>query len=251
MYAPERAVAVPLVIVASLFAHAPGLATVYHPLDIGTEWHYADELDQTHSRAMTGTREVLGVDTVVRHEEIWQGETLVDVFENYWTEDAEGDLYLHGAANLMSRWPLAYVPPVLMVDAPLQEGKSWVTENIQRYELDGTPWGDPFNYDLRVYSEGDISVPAGTFYAYAVGDTAVYADAREVSGQILDVFGCRVTGSALAGSGNRDDIFVEWYSENVGVVRHGLYSPPEHNMELISLTPVEVASWGRVKALFR
>jgi len=226
-------------------------ATSYHPLAEGTEWHYADDQAQTHSKVIVGHFDVLGVDTVVRHEEIWQEETLIDVFENYWTEDAEGDLYLHGAANLMSRWPVAYVPPILMVDAPLQEGKSWVTENIQAYELDGTPVWGPFDYDLRVYSEGDVSVLAGTFYAYAVGDTAVQPGVREAGGHFFDILGRCATESALTGRGSRDDIFVEWYSENVGVVRHGLYSPPEHNMELISMTPVETASWGRLKALFR
>ena len=241
-----------LAVVGVLLACALGAhATSYHPLAQGTEWHYANDQSHTQSRVIVGHFEALGVDTVVRHEEIWQGETLIDVFENYWTEDAGGDLYLHGAANLMGRWPIVYVPPILMVDAPLQEGNSWVTENIMAYELDGTPVWGPFSYYLRVYSEGDVSVPAGTFYAYAVGDTAVQPGVREDSGHFFDIFGRRETGSALTGRGSRDNVRVEWYSENVGVVRHGPYSPPEHNMELASTTPIETASWGRLKALFR
>ncbi len=247
MYAPERAVAVSLVIVASLFAHAPGLATVYHPLDIGTEWHYADELDQTHSRAMTGTREVLGVDTVVRHEEIYEGGTVIDLFENFWTSSPDGDLHIHGWVNYMYGAEAAYSPPIMIIDSPLEYDKIWVTQDVQRCDLDGSNCGAPFDVAYIVCFEGEVVVPAGTFLSFGVGSYPPPPSPRSAAAFRFDLFGRRLSASG------RGFVPSDWYSEDVGVVQYQYYTEPERVMRLQSWqpTPVEPDSWGRLKALYR
>jgi hypothetical protein len=115
-----RAVVVPLVVLAS------------------PEWHYANELDQTHSRNMTGIQDVLGVETVVRDEEISESGSVIDLFANFWTCDGEGDLYLHGAVNYMYGFEAAYCPPIMIVDSPLEYDKIWVTPEHSTHLASGT-----------------------------------------------------------------------------------------------------------------
>ena len=236
-----------LALVLLLLAPSTG-AINYHPLDLGTEWHYANEIGQAQSRVMTGQLTVLGVETVVRHEEITEGDEVVDIFESFWTCD-DGDLYLHGAVNLMDPFEAAYVPPIMILDAPLELGNTWSTEGVQWCLLDGTNCTEGVDYHWMVYTEGYVSVPAGLFYAYGIGQYLPPFPLRAPSGERFNLFGRHIRDEVAAA--HRDA--TEWYSENVGGVQHGSYTWPEYTMRLITWQPVPVEhrDWGRIKALFR
>ncbi len=244
-----RAVVVPLVVLASLLVAGQGAATIYHPLDVGTEWHYANELDQTHSRSMTGIQDVLGVETVVRDEEISESGSVIDLFANFWTCDGEGDLYLHGAVNYMYGFEAAYCPPIMIVDSPLEYDKIWVTQDVQWCNLDGTNCGDPFDVAYIVCIEEEVLVPAGAFHSFGIGDYPIPPSLRSPAGMQFDVFGRRLSIGRLGSRFFPKD----WYSEGVGVVQYQYYTEPEGMMRLEYWlpTPVEPATWGRLKALYR
>ena len=244
-----RAAVVPVVVLALLLAAGPGATTIYHPLDVGTEWHYANELGQTHSRSMTGIQDVLGVETVVRHEEISESGAVIDLFANFWTCDGEGDLYLHGAVNYMYGFEAAYCPPIMIVDSPLEYDKVWVTQDVQRCDLDGSNCDDPFDAAYIVCVEEEVLVPAGAFHSFGIGDYPVPPRLQSLVGIQFDVFGRRLP---TGGLGSR--FFArDWYSEGVGAVQFQYYTEPERMMRLEYWlpTPVEPATWGRLKALYR
>jgi|GEM_PF-1757632 len=218
----------------------------YMPLGVGNQWYYENDLAETQLMTIIGEATVLGIVTRVRRQEM-----PTDLFENYWTRDGSGHLYLHGARNLLDDFEVAYHPPIRMVDAPLEEGKTWVTEGIRLYDLDGTPWGeDPFDYPLRVYFEGEVSVPAGLFYAYGIAWDQGPAVLQLASFTGHDLFGCRV----LAGDRPLDGDITDWYSDGVGLVKHTTWAGGQHAFDLHWWSiPVstEPCSWGRIKSLYR
>jgi hypothetical protein len=172
---------------------------------------------------MTGIQDVLGVETVVRDEEISESGSVIDLFANFWTCDGEGDLYLHGAVNYMYGFEAAYCPPIMIVDSPLEYDKIWVTEE-------------------------EVLVPAGAFHSFGIGDYPPPPSLRSPAGMQFDVFGRRLS------IGRLDSRFFpeDWYSEGVGVVQYQYYTEPEGMMRLEYWlpTPVEPATWGRLKALY-
>ena len=195
---------------------------------------------------ITGEEEILGALTRVRRQQM-----TTDLFENFWTADSAGNVYIHGARNLVDDFEVAYLPPILMVDAPLAYGKAWMTEGVMNYDLDGTPWGgDPYDYSLRVYFEGFVAVPAGDFYSYGVGYDAGPVLVRSAAGEFYDIFGRRLR----AGEQLTEADITEWYSDGTGLAQQTTYAAGEHPLRLIWWNPTvftEASSWGRIKHLFR
>ncbi len=112
----------------------------YYPLAVGCHWGYDNASGGLHTISITGERIVLGAVTRVRHQ--LEGD---QEYENYWTKDTAGNLFIHGAYDY-DGFEISYLPPIAMVMAPLYVTKTWVTENICLYDLDGTPWGgDPIH----------------------------------------------------------------------------------------------------------
>ena len=194
---------------------------------------------------ITGEATILGEVTRVRRED-----TGTDLFENYWTKEEAGHLYLHGFYNLFADFGLAYQPPIRMVDSPLELGMTWVTEGVESFNLDGTPSGfDPFDYSLMVDFEGEITVPAGVFYAYGVGFDDSFPLLRGPDGRYFDIFGHNLGERPRKG---RTDI-TEWYTDGVGLTRRTHYGGEQHTLDLQwwnPPVPVRESSWGRVKATF-
>lgn len=220
-------------------------ALTYHPLEVGFQWEYYSTLDGYQTMTITGERDILGIVTRVRRQE-----EQIQVFENFWTDDTEGNLYLHGAVNLTDGFEVAYFPPIQMVDAPLYLGKAWVTENIGLYDLDGTPWDVEIDYPLRVYTEGIVTVPAGDFYAYGVGYDVGPIVIESESGQLFDIFGRRIEETEE----DRIDNATEWYSVDVGLVQHTYLADEELGFKLLSYEfPVAISAttWGGLRLLFR
>lgn len=136
-----------------------------------------------------------------------------------------------------------------MVAAPLSYGKSWVTENVNVIPLDGSPTGDPFDYALTVYFEGELVVPAGLFYAYGIGQELPLPGIRSSSGQVFDVFGNRIAESGSQGIGRA----TEWYVDSVGLVQIAPLPVPEYTYALLWLsqpTAGRAWTWGGIKLLY-
>jgi hypothetical protein len=250
MSARQKQAAAAIALAAVLGCAGASPAVTYQPLDVGSVWQYSNDLGETQTGTMVGHRVVLGVETAVRHEVFVGDGRSSQVFENFWTAGADGDLYLHGAVNYTDTFEIAYNPPVLMVDGPLELGEAWVTSGIQAYDLEGNPLGmGPFDYGLMVYSVGDVTVPAGTFHAYGIGAYFGRPLMQGRAGRVYDVLGRRLRVSVDAGSREASD----WYAEDVGLVQHSSQASPEKTMKLTAWqpSPVRDVGWGRIKALFK
>jgi hypothetical protein len=222
---------------------APCAAYEYQPLESGWQWIYDNPSGGIQTMSITGEREVLGVTTKVRLQ-VEDTQT----YENYWTRDAAGGLFLHGAYNY-DGFGIAYAPPIQMVNAPLFLGKTWITVNIYTYGLDGNPdGGPPFDYPLRVYFEGAVTVPAGEFYAYGVGYDIGPRVIFSRGGKTYDLLGRSVT----AGDLPRTDNTTDWYTDGVGEVMFGyVYGDIYRLRSFDTPVPTQATTWGRVRALYR
>ena len=137
----------------------------------------------------------------------------------------------------------------MIVDSPLEYDKIWVTQDVQCCDLDGSNCGDPFDVAYIVCIEEEVFVPAGAFHSFGIGDYPVPPRLQSAVGIQFDVFGRRLPTGSLGSRFFAKD----WYSEGVGVVQYQYYTEPERMMRLHYWhpTPVESATWGRLKALYR
>jgi hypothetical protein len=215
-------------------AAAGALAAEYLPLPLGATWQYISEAGGAETQIVTGTRNLFGTDTWVIS---YQDSPLNDGLENYWTTNAEGDVFLWGFFRNLQGWGWAYQPPIRMVDAPLSLGQEWST-TYTIYELPGFVPEGTNEYPLEVSSEGMVTVPAGTYFAYGIGIP-----------ELPLLGGYSITGEVVAGApGHR--AASDWWSDGVGRVQYEV----DQIYRLTSFgwpTPVAVTSWGRVKALYR
>lgn len=236
--------AFPLLALLALLPAQDVHAQTYHPLGEGLQWEYSSTVDGMMLMTMMGDRSVFGTETRIRLQE---EET--QTYENYWTSDASGNLFLHGAFNY-DGFGLLYDPPIQMVSAPLVLGKTWTTEGIDLYDMDGNPWGSgPIDYPVRVYTEGTVSVPAGDFYAYGVGFDAGAGAGIVSNGNTYDMFGRRVDDTE-----SRGDNATVWYTEDVGEVIESSIQDESLGFRLVSYdapVPVLPMSWGVIRSLFR
>jgi len=217
----------------------------YHPLAVGSHWEYYSTLHGAQSSSIVGEEVVLGVITRVRRQvqpdQVW---------ENFWSSDSAGNLYLHGGRNFTYPVEVAYAPPIKMVAAPLLLGKVWVTPGVRFCDLDGTPWeGDSFDFAFQVYTEGRLTVPAGEFYAYGVGPDTGPGLMFTTRQGTFDMF-LQWVGDSQLTAGNA----TEWYADGVGVVQQCNDTNTEYAFHLLSywLPPVSTqpTTWGRLKAMF-
>jgi hypothetical protein len=228
-----------LVVIPAVFPHD------YHPLQIGSHWQYFSTYWGDESMTIVGDQLILGVTTRVR----LQSEP-DQVWENFWSKDSSGDLFLHGAVNFTDPFAVAYSPPIKMVAAPLYLGKTWVTTGIRPCDFDGTPWeGDPFDYPLRVYSEGALTVPAGAFYSYGVGYDVGTGLLLTTHQGTFDIFGRHLGNAQLTA-----DNAAEWYSDGIGVVQSCVFLDRQYASRLVAYqlpsVATEATTWGRVKTNF-
>jgi hypothetical protein len=229
----------------ALLASSHAFSYDYVPLAVGSHWEYYSTYYGEQSMTIIGEQVILGVTTRVRLQV--QSD---QIYESFWSNDSSGNVFIHGAINFTYPLEVAYVPPLKIVAPPLFLGKTWVTNGVRLYGLDGTPWDDePFDYPLRVYTEGVVAVPAGSFYSYGVGDdtgSGLVLTARQGT---FDVFGRRVAGDQLT-AGNASD----WYSDGVGVVEFCDFRNTQDPSRLVSYELPSVSTqpttWGQLKAMF-
>ena len=246
------AVALPLVV-----ALVPGMlpatsaaaepAPAYMPLVPGLIWEYETVGGDTWTTSVGGPLQVRGRPTTTLSDVISVPEP--QVVENYWSVDASGSVYLHGAHNLTHGMVLAYEPPILWLAAPLRVGETWGT-SVEVYSvLEG---GAPYTEAMLVYGalvEMDLAVPAGTFPVFGVG----FIEPPRLDkgdGRVFDVRGRLLGGNG----GDKDDIVGEadhWYSDGTGVVQQSFIGLLFRLTNWNGPTATTAATWGRVKDLYR
>lgn len=213
-----------LAVTLSLLAQ-PASAQDYFPLATDLTWTYAN--DGTGELVSTSLGPVEFNDlTVVELQHIETGPNAQE-YHNFWTQDADGDTWLHGAWNA-DGFSSVYDPPILYIDAPLALGNTWTTE----FGWDGVL----YEIAYEVQEEGETTVPLGVFYAYGIG--AIEPPALTKS-RTHDMMGRRLDGVSREAS--------RWHTEGIGEIRG---SDGYELVEFSGSVATESASWSGIKALF-
>ena len=222
----------------SALAAAPPAARAqsYQPLQVGNQWVYSYLPGGSETKTVTGTVRVFGREAfVIRYGPSLDNEGL----ENYWSTSPDDDVLLHGFNRTLDPgWNFIYDPPVVMLDAPPALGGTW-TQTVTWYTVSGpdTIPAGTFPLTYAVLEAGDLTVPAGTFYAFGIG-TPPEIGARFASAGAFTVTGDRITTLAVA---------TDWWAEGVGLVRTGDYVLEAFG----GPTGADAITWGGLKALYR
>lgn len=203
----------------------------WQPLAFGWTWSYDDGTTQIHS-AVLGDGNVQGRDVrELRHEVVG-----VEVYRNYWSRDAAGNVYLHGFYNDTASLARSYDPPVLWLPADLDVGTNWQTAVDVYADLEGFDLNSVIVFSYSVTDHQILDLPAGVFDAWGVTDDGRYDtsafSAFSVTGRRLDV------GKAIP--------LDRWYSHGVGLVKDG-------GWVLTGYLPVSNsrAGWSDIKFFYR
>jgi len=224
------------------------------PLVVGARWEYVSPSGYAATVSMTGTRQVAGANVIVRSITL-QSVFGVQDYENYWSCDAEGTIFLHGFTNYtLGEHAVAYVPPIPYLFADAHVGSSWSAPWIDYGNLDGT--GDPtsiMTIELRIPLSEFVSVPAGSYEAlrleYRGLDPAFVSRGEMKAFEIDGRYKAPIR--VLAGQETLAD---EWgtyaghYSSGIGEVRFD----PDYELSAYDLpVPTLRASFGQLKARHR
>ena len=221
----------------ALCAASAGSASAesYFPLQLGNTWHYSSEKDGAEVQSISRTDVVHGRDVFVNS---FVASKLNLGLDQYWFEGPDGDLFLVGFYRKLDGFGRLYDPPLLWLDAPLALGREWTSSSDVISLPDMTVLGT-IQIGQRVYEAGPITVPAGTFEAFGVGQLIPRTDPMEtLASTRLD--GTRPTAGTNAS---------EWYAVGVGEIQYGFGA--------FQLTAYEVptealaSTWGRVKRAYR
>lgn len=129
----------------------------------GTEKWFADETNPSTRLHTTVSIHTNGYRVLV--QEKWAGPTLLQSKELLYKTDLEGDVLFKGTRGS------EFSDPILWVDAPLAEGKTW-TDSRPYYP--GNYYAPTMvHYVFAVLDDGTITCPAGTFPCYRVTVTTV------------------------------------------------------------------------------
>jgi hypothetical protein len=160
-------------------------------------------------------------------------------YRNYWTNDRDGRVFLHGALNEDGGFEASYSTPIHWLPAAEAAARCWATHTRLFTSLFGES-NSGFELDLEfcVVGEGRVTTPAGDFDAIAVSTETQIMPAAEAAG--YDAFGRRLGNDVRS---PRE----EWFSLDVGMIR-------DIEWELVSyeeITANQDLAWGAVKALYR
>lgn len=209
----------------------------YQPLDIGNFWSYQGPSGEQETHIVQGTRVIRGTPVYV----VKYSGGHDDGLENYWTTDASGDLFLWGFYAPNAEFGLVYDPPLLFLDSPLALGDSWQT-TFSAYSLPDTSYFGQFTFRQKVYEEGVVTVPAGDFYAYGVGEAP-----GAPSPSIPFLADHDLAGNAI--STTRGGAPTSWFSQDVGEVQLNAFVFLKLTAYLAP-TPTTPSSWGALKHRF-
>ena len=214
-------------------------AETWMPLDQGREWNFSGESPNTARIWIEGTQLVRGFETTVRKESISTASG-VDIFENYWTVNEAGHVFLHGFKTISGGFEQAYDPPILYVSAPLELSKQWSSTFTLYDKLDGTGTPDgPYQITFDVLTSEQLDVPGGVFDAFGVMNSSAPVS-TVIQGNGYGLLGNRIQGAPVQTPS-------EYWALNAGIVQ---FVVNQDTYILDSITPLEETTWGRLKVLF-
>ena len=207
---------------------APVTAQDYQPLAPGNFWSY--RLDDG-SQELRVVGEMVPMFGTMVYPIAYQISNANPTLVNYWSTGPDGDLLLWG----WSRGPFGYLyqPPITAVDSPLSLGKTWTNSDVQLYALPDTLPHLVMDFDYQVLENTLLTVPAGAFDSFGVGDPpppkSILFDGR-----------FNLLGEAVGLKTGED---VRWYAADVGVVEEymdAVYQLETYTDHPISSTQEEV-----------
>ena len=231
---------IPFVVALVVLWVGPAWAGSYFPIQPSSSWEYVGDQGGNARARILGSQEVLGANTTVR-EWVRTSTTSPESLVNYWSTNTEGDVFLHGFTRF-DGLQLIYDPPVLFLDMPLSMDRTWQTVTVVYSDFGGAfPTGDTLTVGYQVSSIGDRTVPAGSWFGYAVREGVVSSGTEK--------FSLTLAGTALR---PEDEPFYEnWFVQDVGEIE--IQTDEVFKLATMSLPPtaVEAVSWTTIKSLYR
>jgi hypothetical protein len=215
-------------------ASIPAMGATYLPLDDGNQWSYAAVGGGGEDQTVTGTFTILGRETSVIQ---YTNSDMNNGLTNFWSTGIDGDVLLHGFFRVSDAFGWVYDPPVRIVEAPLAVGQSW-SQTFDVLDYETLTYVTTITIDFLVYDEGVITVPAGDFYSFGIGEN-VLAGALPAS--------FALTGEADEARGGSAS---DWWCDGLGRSQYDSFD--RYQLASSNLpTPVDYKTWGRIKELYR
>lgn len=122
------------------------------PLAPGFHWEYHASGDEVWTIVNLGEAEFQGAACMEQLYDL-SGGSFPQQIRQYWSADAGGDVYYHGAVSDVHT--VAFDPPVLEFDVPFYPGKTWTTVTFNGISV--------VDFTYAVQGTEVVTVPAGTF----------------------------------------------------------------------------------------
>ncbi|MCK4547382.1 MAG: hypothetical protein KAW17_08060 [Candidatus Eisenbacteria sp.] len=206
----------------------------FFPMCAGSVWEYVgDETSTPYVRECVGWEDIWGIECAVMEYRTDPDGGL----RNYWYEAADGALVLRGAYRSEEQFGFIYEPGIWIISAAPFLGEK-LCFSVDIYNLPDSTYCDSFSFCHQIVEEGFVNVPAGKFYAYAVGGVFPDLDRGD-----YDLLGRKIDASQRQAS--------MWFTADVGEVQ--FIASELYQLVSYSLPPssLEVTSWSRLRALYR
>jgi len=213
-------------------------AQTYLPLGPGCFWQYAGDVGDAFTRTVTGTMDMAGEAVSVL---AYTGYAPDEGLKQYFSADVGGHVLFWGFFLEPEGWGYLYVPPLLVVDAPLATGQRWSVVAEIFSIPDNLPAGS-FVAERVVLGEGLETVPAGEYFAYAIT-----WEFRSDAGRRSASRGCDPTGRRLVPG--RDFPAAEYWTAGVGIIREAT-TQTWRLTDFDGPTATLARGWGDIKALY-
>ena len=213
----------------------------YLPLEVGNRWAYSSDLvGPDIKEVVTEWDPVFGDAFMIRYLVSDHSPGL----QNYWSTNAEGDVFLHGFVRRDPRRLFIYDPPLKVVDAPLLPGRTWVSAVDIMVEPGGQPVG---RYVVRyTVTEPETFVIEGNeVVAHGVLETSESEDVAGVGSQWL-------TDGRPFDPGKDQVIVPHWWAPGVGEIQYrslGIFHLVGYSFD--HLVANEQKTWSDLKTLYR
>ncbi|MFC1573039.1 hypothetical protein ACFL6M_05515 [Candidatus Eisenbacteria bacterium] len=212
---------------------APAGAEDFFPTHVGSIWEYIGlDSGDPYVTECVATETVWGIECGVFTNDGPGDEGLVQ----YWYKDANGDVRIRAWFRTIGDYGSLFDPGIKMMSGAPFVGEEWCT-TVDAYHLPDTSFVGSFASCHVIESEGPLDLPAGTFYAYGVGEPEplMLIEEHDTLGRDLSSPLREIT---------------RWYSEAVGEVKYVTADTYELTGYSIPPTPVGGRTWGEIKALF-
>jgi hypothetical protein len=220
---------------------SPVHAAPWLPLGLGTRWEYRGVAGSHQVETITGFPVLHG--RTVAAKSYSEG---VDAgLENYWLLAPDGSVLLAGFNNPSAALAILYEPPIRLLPVPPVVGPgSFVTTTIFNLFTDAVLGTFPLRYDVS--EEVQLTLPAGLFHTFGVGQAISLPSPQSVAGRTLSLDGRTI---GRAGSSIFSVTTTDWFSEGVGEVQY-LASDVYQLVSFGEPTATARSNWTAVKRLF-